>query len=215
MFKTAPTEEQSQSLYNLKHWFLSLKLDISTGLDPFVSVFQKVYVECFEPDLLILVLQLLKDRSTEKGDVVMLNGGVAFKNYFQYLQFFPALKKVFPFVLVRLSQSQRETLGMGEATETVGQFLKAIYGHGPADATQVFNLEKVLIWLFKELSSDQLLRLLKLTTSELKDSSSGPFYQAIGDFQNSLLRLSPGAVTTVGSCKTKSFHVKEKEFSAR
>jgi hypothetical protein len=57
--------------------------------------------------------------------------------------------------------------------------------------------------------------MLKLGTKDFKEPNSGEFNIAINEFKNSLLRLSPDAVTTEGSCTTKSFCVGKKEFSAR
>jgi hypothetical protein len=57
--------------------------------------------------------------------------------------------------------------------------------------------------------------MVKLKPNDYKDPNAGEYLTAINDFKNSLLRLSPDAVNTVGSCTTKSFSVGKKEFSAR
>jgi hypothetical protein len=206
-------ENLLDSLYNLKHWFFAKKTDLSKGLDNFVNVFQPNYVKIFHPKLFLGVLQLFKDRFRDIK--VVLNDGVVFQSQNDYFGFFPAVNQLFSVSIARMTVGQRSNLGMESAPKNLTRFFYRMQKLMLGVSGQPLNLEKVLIWIFKELSSDQVKRMVKLKPNDYKDPNNGEYLNAINDFKNSLLRLSPDAVNTVGSCTTKSFSVGKKEFSAR
>jgi len=202
-------------LYEVKHWFFAKKTDLSKGLDNFVNVFQPNYVNIFHPKLFLGVLKLFKDRFNEVQ--VHLNHGVVFQTMNEYFGFFSAVNQLFSFSLARMTVGQRTNLGMEPAPKTLTRFFYRMQKLmlELTEKTEVLNLENVLIWIFKELSTDQVKRMAKLKSNDYKDPNGGEFSRAINDFKTSLLRFSPDAVNTVGSCTTKSFFVKKTEFSAR
>ena len=203
------------SLYDVKHWFFAKKTDLSKGLDNFVNVFQPNYVNIFHPKLFLGVLKLFKDRFNEVQ--VHLNHGVVFQTMNEYFGFFSAVNQLFPFALARMNIEQRKNILREQAPRNLTKFFYRVQKLmlGESEPKRPLKLENILNWMFKELSTEQVKRMAKLTPQQLKDPNNGEFNKAIADFKNTLLRFSPDAVNTVGSCTTKSFFVKKTEFSAR
>lgn len=200
-------------LYTLKHFLFKFKTDLK-GLDSFVAPFQPNFLSLVNPQFLIAILRLLKDKDFS-GKGFKIKSGFTFVSLQKYLDFFNLIGKTYSHLWENLVQKEKEQLGIVHKPTSMEDFFEKLHAKHYGDERR-YSLEDTIGLLCSAVTSNMFAMFANLKASHFGHPEKDPFKKFLKEFQKSLLSgIATPEISETGSCRKIDFERESRKFSAR